>query len=271
MKKLPFILFFIFIAGCCFGADKRLESKIYSGTDFDALLFLNGKVTVIKDLPEISNLTIPDGEYEYSVKEDSGLTFLYIYAASKTYKFLMIQNYDLLFLYDGDNKDPCFYGSTKGMNSLETRFWREYWFSATSSLKEKDYVYEANNLARIKTKEPWVEGVSGYGIGEKIYMETYGKVLYILNGFLSYEKPYLWKQNSRVKKLRIKFLSNPEMQPVIIELNEKDVLQKFVIMPDFNSHLGVHKIEMEILDVYKGSKYDDTCVNGIIVSGIDYN
>ena len=113
-------------------------------------------------------------------------------------------NDEILILYNGDNKNPLFFGYEGGMKKVEFIYWEQGdWFDSSSCLSEKNIKYEASNLAWLRTKEPWVEGVEGYGIGEKIYLHTYGTSLYILNGFYSYEKPYLWEQNSRVKKIKI--------------------------------------------------------------------
>ena len=123
-------------------------------------------------------------------------------------------------------------------------------------------------MTKLKTKEPWVEGVDGYGIGEKIYITTFGSSLFLLNGFYSYEKPYLWRQNSRVKKIKITVKTHPEFSPLEVELEDTSLLQ-WIKLPEEYWRNQDEKIEIEILQVYEGSKYQDTCINGIIISLVD--
>ncbi len=46
--------------------------------------------------------------------------------------------------------------------------------SSTSFLKEKSIDYKPENLQNYNLDSPWVEGVTGYGIGEKITFKVKG-------------------------------------------------------------------------------------------------
>ena len=110
--------------------------------------------------------------------------------------------------------------------------------------------------------KPWVEGVKGYGIGEKITFERISaRNLYWSNGFVSYDKPYLYERNSRVKKIRIVDESTGGI--IIVDLVDTPNPQKIILSE--NKDLNARTITIEILDVYKGTYYEDTCVNYILL------
>ena len=81
---------------------------------------------------------------------------------------------------------------------------------------------------------------------------------YIVNGYAKNEK--LFKANSRVKKLK---LTIDETREYILELEDTMNPQLFDIEyeqePDFDK-LNAVKAEFEILEVYKGEKYEDTVI-----------
>lgn len=107
---------------------------------------------------------------------------------------------------------------------------------------------------------PWVEGVKGYGIGEylDIDFKYASDEIQILNGFVDFSRKHLYRANSRVKKILVesedpKFAKEYELEDVVrytpVRLPEK-----------------TKKIRITIKDVYKGDKYDDTCISSIIVT-----
>ncbi|MGI5097355.1 hypothetical protein IZU27_07835 [Treponema socranskii] len=107
---------------------------------------------------------------------------------------------------------------------------------------------------------PWVEGVKGYGIGEylDIDFKYASDEIQILNGFVDFSRKHLYRANSRVKKILVesddpKFAKEYELEDVVrytpVRLPEK-----------------TKKIRITIKDVYKGDKYDDTCISSITVT-----
>ncbi len=271
MKKDILLIILVLISVNLFGENVcDLEGKRFCSADFEFVYFQDNKIVIGLEDSLNDKKWFTSGKYDYLINEENELSFLNIYTTSKIYRYLIVYNDEILIMYDSDNSRPFFFGYTKGVNRIECIYTDiERWFDASSYLTENDYEYKASNLASLKTKEPWVEGKQGDGIGEKIFISTYGKALYILNGFYSYNKPYLWEQNSRVKKIRIHFTTNPEYPDLDIELKDTSRLQKFIILPNFKDVLGTQKMELEILEVYPGSKYHDTCINGIIVSAVD--
>jgi hypothetical protein len=151
--------------------------------------------------------------------------------------------------------------------------------SASSELVVfKGIRYSAKNAHDLSYKTAWVEGVPGYGIGEYLVYHfppqnpRITKVI-VVNGYVKSEQ--LWKENSRVKKIKMYIDDKP-----FAILNIKDTRQEqtFSFDPIGNGDRSdwaklVMKpwwtIKFEIMDVYKGDKYDDTAITEIYFDGID--
>jgi len=167
-------------------------------------------------------------------------------------------------------------------------------YAATSTLIDDKYNYNVLNLADEFNKDnSWVEGKKGYGIGEKIVLYTmygnefckgnmlegYGEFLgeemvekdnynaslngiYIVNGYVQNED--LYKANSRVKKLK---LTIDDKDEYILELEDTMMPQIFDVdyKVTYAERIYPIKAEFQILEVYKGSKYDDTAINTLLV------
>lgn len=109
---------------------------------------------------------------------------------------------------------------------------------------------------------PWVPGKenNSSGIGEYLDIEFDKKQdnLVILNGYVDPFKHYLYKANNRVKKAVITSLD--EENPFEIEYEFEDYVHFSEI--DFPSE--VSKVRFTIKEVYKGEKWDDTCITAVI-------
>lgn len=105
----------------------------------------------------------------------------------------------------------------------------------------------------------WAEGVPGYGIGESLDIEFSRKSnsLSILNGYIDFFRMNLYKENSRPKKIRIES-DSPKFS---LEYEFSD----YVAFHDISLPAETDHVKLTILDVYKGSKYDDTCITAIMV------
>lgn len=136
-------------------------------------------------------------------------------------------------------------------------------YSSSSFLTEGKIVYKADNLHDI-AGIPWTSG-KGYGIGDKIVinLDVRSNLSFAFyNGFQSEQKTYLYKSNSRVKKMKITCIQT--RKSVLIDL--KDTNKKQIILLDeiIDDYGEVVDIELEILDVYPGSKYKDVCIQAIL-------
>ena len=109
---------------------------------------------------------------------------------------------------------------------------------------------------------PWVPGKekSSSGIGEYLEIEfTKPKDnLVVLNGYVDPYKHYLYKANNRVKKAVISSLDKDN--PFEIEYDFED----YVHFSEINFPKAVNKVRFTIKEVYKGEKWDDTCITAVI-------
>ena len=105
---------------------------------------------------------------------------------------------------------------------------------------------------------PWVEGAKGQGIGESVEIAFYDPVdgLSLLNGFVDINNLKLYKENSRVKRLRISDLTNGKDYTADFE---DKVYFKYVSIPQPTT-----RVRLTIESVYEGSKYSDTCISAIM-------
>ncbi|MBN1648006.1 MAG: hypothetical protein JW874_08230 [Spirochaetales bacterium] len=143
----------------------------------------------------------------------------------------------------------------------------------SSYLKEGKKVYNSGNLD-INSGDlaclPWVESAEGCGIGEQATISWLGYIpirgFLISNGFVSAEKPDLYLKNSRVRKVRI---DNGRGDAREFLLDDRPGLQCIELYPgrtapaDSGEEIA-ETYTFTILDVYKGSKWQDTCLNLII-------
>ena len=109
---------------------------------------------------------------------------------------------------------------------------------------------------------PWVPGKenNSSGIGEYLDIEfTEPKDnLVVLNGYVDLEKRYLYKANNRVKTAVITSLD--EENPFEMEYEFED----YVHFSEIDFPCEVNKVRFTIKEVYKGEKWDDTCITAVI-------
>ena len=149
-------------------------------------------------------------------------------------------------------------------------------YKVSSYLKEGKTSYEAENTAKIYNMmakneialwnsqiRPWVEGKKGDGIGESFEFDTtYPKGglpldVRILNGYVDPLKPHLFKENNRIKKALLETDTGIKKE---VEFRDEVVFTQ-IILPD-----NVKHIKLTILEVYKGTKYPDTCITSVEVN-----
>ncbi len=131
------------------------------------------------------------------------------------------------------------------------------------------YTGDCDSWGFVKDNIPWVEGKEDYGIGEYLEFElnqnvyknnSYnGLIISILNGYVNPEKPHLYKENSRLKSATLIVDDKKEIK---IQFND------YVEITNVKISGEVKKIKLIIDDVYKGTKYKDTCITGISASPI---
>lgn len=151
--------------------------------------------------------------------------------------------------------------------------------TASSYLKSQgENNYEPKNAHDLNYKNAWIEGVEGYGIGEYL-LYTFGGAspriteIIVVNGYVKSKSA--WEDNSRVKKLKVYFDDKPY---AILNLKNIRGSQSFKVEPIGNSDRKDWDLlktkpdwtlKFEILDVYKGLKYDDVVISEIYFNGLD--
>ncbi len=190
--------------------------------------------------------------YEFTKKGD----FFYLELKDKpNKKYLVLISKLYIIIYDTSNSKSVFFGINKKGGRTEALYNLKN-VTASSELVEGEKIYKASNMENWNLDEPWVEGKKGYGIGEKIYTSRSSRSLTFCLGYISAKKPYLWRQNSRPKTLLITCKEKGFSKK--IELKDTPNPQTVIFDGEY-----LKSFEITILDVYKGTKYDDTCIHFI--------
>lgn len=162
----------------------------------------------------------------------------------------------MLLIYTSDDSPPFIFN----FSSNYFDFNNGVIFSSSSNYREKNRTYFSDNLSITNTSRPWVEDKNGYGIGETIEIvspQGPSRTLYFSNGFVSFDKPYLYQYNSRVKKISVE--SSKLKEKIYFDILDTPKIQIF----DLTTQCDDLKIVIE--DVYPGTKYEDTCINFILL------
>ncbi len=144
--------------------------------------------------------------------------------------------------------------------------------------------YEKENLFDINFNTAWVEGKRGPGIGEKIEIELDNykvAAICLINGYS--KNAEVFKKNNRLKKIKVdtEMIDYEDASKIIKQSKEiifKDKKFKEINLNNFY-HLNetvedyggfllkVKKITITILEVYRGTTYNDTCISELFLLG----
>jgi hypothetical protein len=148
--------------------------------------------------------------------------------------------------------------------------------SASSELEDKNDRYSVWNIVDERPETAWATttGKKTFGINEFItiditpYSETgneyWKKGLYkiqkigIINGYA--KNIDIFKQNNRIKELVLE-CENGLTRPQFLRYTLEDTIAMQYI--EFDKPIFMNKLKLQILEVYKGSKYDDTCISEV--------
>lgn len=192
--------------------------------------------------------------FAYNITTEGNISYLNITKNDFSEKLLMLYSEDFLVLYNSNN-ELIFKGASK-INS-ECIYFPSV-ISATSELQEGSKIYSSSNLQNLELNKCWVENKSDYGIGECLSFSINGRGLILFNGYLSGSKNYLYEQNSRLKTIEVKLKKDNVSK--IYELKDTPNPQLILFDTEYSGD-----VELKIIDVYKGSKYSDTCLNSILL------
>ena len=249
-----------------FSLDGRYNCTVSSGL---------ARIDILNDtLTYIHNEEKPDTEQKISFINKNGIDYIqlskkfpkelttdYIYGDSKDIE----TDEKILFLAGKTEKLGTFlYAYTKGFdtssftNNRTDELYYCLFKDASSCLSENGKEYPLENLYKRSLETPWVEGVPGDGIGEGFTLTFNGgsvdPTLLLMNGYISFDKPYLYEQNNRIKKIKVKGLTSGKEK--ILDVIDTPHPQTV----DISFITDKEDIRVEIAEVYKGTKYDDTCL-----------
>ena len=147
--------------------------------------------------------------------------------------------------------------------------------TASSHLKAQGrFNYLPKNAHDFTFDAVWAEGVEGQGIGEWLEYEFAGvcprvTAVKILPGHVKTKTA--WEANSRPKYIKVYYLGKPVC---ILDLQDERAMQYFDL--EKFGPFGYHdsdkpswRLRFEILDVYPGTKYQDTVISELEFEGID--
>ena len=252
-----------------------LSQKVFSEEKYIEQTFVYDYVTIDSNSLIYHNITgLRAGLYIYPEKITLSLrqtadNYLYGFDDNGNKKAIILMNDDILILYYLDEGwdicNPFFLGINEKSHII-TLSSNE--IQASSEFKENDKIYSSDFLNQCKLEYPWVENDTEYGIGEYLEFSLSGITtsekqreangFFILNGFISWRNPSLYEKNSRIKRLKIvDLLTNDFWYQEIADIPNPQYI-------DCKGHEN-HKIRVIIEDIYKGTKYKDTCISGLIL------
>ncbi len=275
MKKLVLFIVLCLFCAFCFAQNFSLDGKynffVYSGLARIILEKDNLEYVFYDDIPNVS--------VKYKIIHIDGIPFIKLpekFPKEVTQFYIYDKQDDvytddkILFLAGTINllETPEIILTTAGFKNdyplSKPVFFEQMrkYKDCSSFLTERNKEYSVANLDNLAVDTPWVEGAPGYGIGEGFTIEnSWGRIyttLLIMNGYISYEKPYLYKQNGRVKKIKVKGLKSgkEKVLDVLDTPHPQTVDISFITEPE--------DIRVTIEDVYPGTKYEDTCIHYMI-------
>jgi hypothetical protein len=267
-KKLVFLI-------ACLLCKSSVFSLSYSASDLFRSVEIDDHKIAFEERDEISGAIIIKEEYVIEWEYLNGISYILFNYTGKALKnetngyknYLLLydetNNFMFLTLYNSNNKLVYELFGWKYILDAGRRGIAE----AASELKEGNITYSAHNLVNPDILMPWAEGVNGSGIGQKIilslgdYNPAWAGIL-ISNGYVDYNRPYLYKNNNRVKKIRMWYGDTGEYADYDI----KDTAH-YQYLPfrtkygGYVSEIKIRYITLEIMDIYSGDRWDDTCIN----------
>ncbi|HYG16572.1 MAG TPA: Hint domain-containing protein [Bacteroidia bacterium] len=140
-------------------------------------------------------------------------------------------------------------------------------WSTSNLASQKDNSYSIENIHDFDAGTAWIEGIKGYGIGEKITL-SFPKAnppvttVKVYNGYMKTERA--WKENSRVRTLKMYINNKPY---ALLHLYDSIGCQEFITDTFKATKTEPLLLTFEIYDVYPGDKYDETAISEINFDG----
>jgi len=152
--------------------------------------------------------------------------------------------------------NPWFVGAFCGWSCNN---WFELFSSSSELISTNENTYELENIVDGNLATCWSEGAEGNGIGESFSLtantDYVPRIMSIYNGYSKSEETF--RNNNRVKQL---LLSVNDKQVATLEL--KDTMDEQIFIIEHIDGNGENfKLTFEILSIYEGDLYNDTCIS----------
>jgi hypothetical protein len=224
-------------------------------------LFLTQSIPGHEDIPEHTAIET----YDIILEEIGKFTYILFNYNGKLLRRDIQHGYKRYLIIYSNNNSVSLYDQNNKMvylaSSLRYTLSSDFDVQASSELQENDIKYSAANCLNENELMPWTEASPGNGIGEYITFIPQHEIIFsnipivISNGFIDYNRNYLYEYNNRIKKIRIHNVDQNEY----LDFNIEDTPNYQEIWVSFNNKIS--KIKVEILEVYQGERYNDLCIN----------
>jgi VWFA-related protein len=264
--------------------DRALQFKFRPGAQVvfilitDAPYHQNDPVTSLSMLPlakkiklegiRIYPITVDLAQYQWMARETEGTAFNITKDFSSIIESLAVTltaQYRLTYV----TKNPSFDNTPRNVEVQIKRYGSalaSYRSSAnitvSSQLIEKNRpsdAYQAAHLTDGKDATCWAEGADGPGVGEWVQFGFDApktlKAFQIIAGYTKTDAIY--RANNRVKQVKVVFSDGASQ---VVDLADKSGPQRVLIDRD----KPTRSVRFVIMDVYRGSRYNDTCVSEIV-------
>lgn len=133
------------------------------------------------------------------------------------------------------------------------------YIKSSSTLLGRTKPYHVREIMDNDLKTAWVEGKPDDGVGEWVEFTFDPEIILerisLINGYTRSET--LYQANNRVKKIRISFDDGTYIDQ---ELKDGELKPQTITLPEPKQ---IRILRLTILETYKGSKYNDTCISEI--------
>jgi hypothetical protein len=236
-----------------FGQDKVVDYKYTSYLNTTIVFYKTGEITINSLDLETGKTSTMTGVY----KENNNSVFGYCRINDTDKEYLVLRNEMVCCLID--DVDKVYLRAVSGLASRgEFIYDKPDYVNASSFLTEGNVKYVPENMNN-SSGLPWAEGTEGTGIHETIIIkENMLTTLYISIGFVSFKKPELYKENARPRKIKI---TAGNTFSFYFDLKDTPNYQTVKLPRSLSKD---DTLTIEIIDVYSGDKYTDTCINAIL-------
>ena len=286
MKKIVFSIICFFVINNLFSFDFNNihiwgyeDVSEWDSVNRRSIIHITKEIEITNNIMTLYNIQYSDQKETYTIQWEVDRNINYIvfdYNGVSLGDNINHGRKRYLILFDNWSRSPVYYNTAfvalydENNRSVFSVYYDYVNFTkfpvrASSELIEGNIVYRAENLIDFLNLMPWVEGSNDNGVGEYIIRTfEYEKFLWsfkliISNGFVDYSRPYLYDYNNRVKEIRI-YYEEAKDDYITVFLADTPNFQTFYL----NLHLrynGINNIIIEIIDVYQGNRYNDTCIN----------